>query len=109
LTHWLANEMSPCSVGPSMLLTSISISSSSSSFSADRLKLCQLVNQLTPEQLGSLLEMIQGQCPEALNEEEEEEIEIEVNNIDGPTLQGLISFANQCVNGSDSNKKQKTK
>ena len=76
---------------------------------ADRLKLCQLVNQLTPEQLGSLVEMIQGQCPEALNEEEEEEIEIEVNNIDGPTLQTLIQFANQCVNGSDSNKKQKTK
>ena len=55
------------------------------------------------------MEMIQGQCPEALNEEEEEEIEIEVNNIDGPTLQSLITFANQSVNGSEGHKKQKTK
>ena len=97
---------------PSSKKASSSAASSSSqpeASRADRLKLCQLVNQLTPEQLGSLVEMIQGQCPEALNEEEEEEIEIEVNNIDGPTLQTLIQFANSCVNGGDSNKKQKTK
>ena len=74
---------------------------------ADRLKLCQLVNQLSPEQLGVVVEMVQRECPEALNEEEEEEIEIEVNNIDGATMSGLIAFAQQCLNGGD--KKQKTK
>ena len=101
---------------PSSSSKSKSTTSSSSSHSsstqpeasrADRLKLCQLVNQLTPEQLGSLVEMIQGQCPEALNEEEEEEIEIEVNNIDGNTLQTLIAFAQGCVNPGESNKKKK--
>ena len=76
---------------------------------ADRLKLCQLVNQLTPEQLGSLVETVQQHCPEALNEEEEEEIEIEVNNIDAHTLQLLINFANSCVNGQEHSKKQKVK
>ena len=76
---------------------------------ADRLKLCQLVNQLSPEQLGVVVEMVQRECPEALNEEEEEEIEIEVNNIDGATMSGLIAFAQQCLNGGPADKKQKTK
>ena len=76
---------------------------------ADRLKLCQLVNQLSPEQLGVVVEMVQRECPEALNEEEEEEIEIEVNNIDGATMSGLIAFAQQCLNGGPAEKKQKTK
>ena len=76
---------------------------------ADRLKLCQLVNQLSPEQLGVVVEMVQRECPEALNEEEEEEIEIEVNNIDGATMSGLIAFAQQCLNGGTAEKKQKTK
>ena len=76
---------------------------------ADRLKLCQLVNQLSPEQLGVVVEMVQRECPEALNEEEEEEIEIEVNNIDGATMSGLITFAQQCLNGGQAEKKQKTK
>jgi len=82
---------------------------------ADRLKFSQLVNQLAPEQLGTLVEMIQKDCPEALNEEEDDEIEIEINNIDTNTLQALNNYAQNCVNGAvnsntaDSSKKQKTK
>ena len=109
-----AAAASPASSSSSKSKGGASSSSSSSSHGAqpeasraDRLKLCQLVNQLTPEQLGSLVEMIQGQCPEALNEEEEEEIEIEVNNIDGHTLQTLITFAQQCVSPGEINKKKK--
>lgn len=82
---------------------------------ADRLKFSQFVNQLTPEQLGTLVEMIQKECPEAINEEEDDEIEIEINNIDGQTLLLLNNYANNCIQGgggggvNDSNKKQKLK
>jgi hypothetical protein len=80
---------------------------------ADRLKFSQLVNQLAPEQLGSLVEMIQKDCPEALNEEEDDEIEIEINNIDQPTLLALNNYASNCVSGGatavEANKKQKLK
>ena len=37
---------------------------------ADRLRLSQCVTELTSEQLGALIEIIQKECPEALNEED---------------------------------------
>jgi len=77
---------------------------------ADRLRFSQLVNQLSPEQLGQLVELIQSLSPEALNEEEEEEIEIEINQIDSASLQQLITFANAAIHGTEQqNKKQKVK
>lgn len=76
---------------------------------ADRLKLCQLVSELNSEQLGQLVEIIQKECPEALNEEGDDEVEIETNNIDNTTLQQLVSFAEACVQaGGNRSKKQKT-
>jgi hypothetical protein len=66
---------------------------------ADRLKFSQLVNQLSPEQLGSVIEMLKKDCPGALNEEDDDEIEIEINLIDGNTLNQLISFANTSIQG----------
>ena len=73
---------------------------------ADRVRFSQLVNTLTPEQLGHLVEMIQAECPEALNEEDEDELEIEINNIDATTLSSLNAYAAQC-GGEPSKKKTK--
>jgi len=75
---------------------------------ADRLKLCQLVSELNSEQLGQLVEIIQKECPEALNEEGDDEVEIETNNIDNTTLQQLVAFAENCVQaGGNRAKKMK--
>ncbi len=76
---------------------------------ADRLKFSQLVNQLSPEQLGTVIEMLKKDCPGSLNEEDDDEIEIEINLIDGNSLNQLIAFANNCIAGGDANKKMKTK
>jgi len=72
---------------------------------ADRLKLSQAVNQLSGEDLGTLVEIIQKECPEALNEEDDDEVEIEINNIDAKTLHQLNQFCAQCI--ANNNKKKK--
>jgi len=74
---------------------------------SDRLRLCHLVSELSSEQLGQLVEIIQKECPEALNEEADDEVEIETNNIDNQTLQQLVAFAEACVNTGIKVKKQK--
>jgi len=65
----------------------------------------QLVNQLSSDELGQLVDMIQRDCPGALNEEDDKEIEIEINNIDPTTLLNLIAFCENCVAGSAKRKK----
>jgi len=72
---------------------------------AERLKMSQLVNQLSSDELGQLVDMIQRDCPGALNEEDDKEIEIEINNIDPTTLLSLIAFCETCVAGSAKRKK----
>jgi len=67
---------------------------------AEKLKFSQIVNQLSPEQLGTLVEMIQKDCPAALNEEDDDEIEIEINQLDSNILQALLQFAQNCVSGT---------
>lgn len=64
---------------------------------ADRLMFSSMVSQLTSEQLGSLVQMIQKECPEAINDDDEEELEIEINNLDQPTLHQLNAFCHKCV------------
>lgn len=88
--------------------SSSSASIKNESSRTERLKFSSLVNSLSPEQLGHLVEMISNQCPEALNEDEEEEIEIEINNIDANTLNNLIQYCQSCSQ-EQQNKKQKIK
>eukprot|EP00456_Euglypha_rotunda_P053871 TRINITY_DN4351_c0_g1_i8.p1 TRINITY_DN4351_c0_g1~~TRINITY_DN4351_c0_g1_i8.p1 ORF type:complete len:141 (+),score=36.36 TRINITY_DN4351_c0_g1_i8:122-544(+) len=74
----------------------------------DRVKFSQLINQLSGDQLGELVELIQKECPEALTEVDEEELEIEINAIDSATLFQLNEFAQGCINGTGpANKKRK--
>jgi hypothetical protein len=49
-----------------------------------------------------LVDMLQKECPEALIEDDEDDLEIEIGNIDPNTLLSLIAFAEGCV----SNKKK---
>jgi hypothetical protein len=73
---------------------------------ADRVTFSKLVDKLSSDELGQLVDMIGRDCPTALNEEDEKEIEIEINAIDSSTLMSLIEFAQGCVTNSQ-NKKQK--
>lgn len=64
---------------------------------AERLSFSSMVSSLTSEQLGSLVQMIQKECPEAINDDDEEELEIEINNLDPQTLGQLNAFCHKCV------------
>jgi len=73
---------------------------------ADRVKFSQLVNQLSVDELGKLVDMIQRECPQALTEEDDDELEIEINVIDGPTLGALNAFCNSCINSAKAKRKK---
>jgi len=62
----------------------------------DRIRFSELVNQLTSEQLGQLVDMISRDCSQALTEMGDE-IEIEINNIDPASLLALNAFCEECV------------
>jgi len=73
---------------------------------SEKVKFSQLVNQLDSDQLGEMVSIIQKECPEALNEAEEDDVlEIEINSLDAVTLQSLNVFANQCIETSKKKKK----
>jgi hypothetical protein len=88
---------------------------------SDRLKFAQCMQQLSPEQLGKLVEMIQQECPQALNEDTSndstggDEIEIELNTFDSASFNAFFSYINACLNPSENGvsgsaiKKQKIK
>jgi hypothetical protein len=73
----------------------------------DRVKFSQMVNQLSSDQLGHMVGVLQRQCPEAVNEEDDDELEIEINNIDGATLLHLNAYASECISQNGSSKKKK--
>merc|ERR1711991_168203 len=56
-----------------------------------------LVKQLTAEQLGSVVELIERHCPNALNEGGQDDLEIEVYDIDGETMEKLNILVKKSV------------
>lgn len=64
---------------------------------SDRIKFSQLVNQLNSDELEQLVKKIESECPQALSEELDDELEIEINNIDAATLASLNGFCNKCI------------
>lgn len=72
----------------------------------DRVKFSQLVNQLSSEELGQLVDKIQRECPKALTEEENDEVEIEINHINDDTLLALNAFAEKCIRQKQSHEGQ---
>jgi hypothetical protein len=65
---------------------------------ADRLKFIELVKALTSDQLGQVVETIEKKCPQAMHEDSEDDLEIEIHLIDAETLQELIEYATPLVN-----------
>jgi len=75
---------------------------------ANKVWFSQLVKSLDSEQLGQVVSMIQKDCPEALNEEDDDVLEIEINAIDAGTLTQIINFCNSVISTNDM-AKMKTK
>jgi len=75
---------------------------------ANKVWFSQMVKHLDSEQLGQVVSMIQKDCPEALNEEDDDVLEIEINAIDAGTLTQIINFCNTCISVNDQ-AKMKTK
>ena len=70
-----------------------------------------LLQTLTPQELGSIVEVIDKKCPQALNDNfgapdaNDDEIEIEVYNIEGTVLTDLISFVEKVIANRTSKEK----
>eukprot|EP00483_Globobulimina_turgida_P002564 UN02568 len=74
----------------------------------DRMKFTKLIKQITSDQLGQVVEIIDKKSPQALNDSEgEEDLEIEVYYIDNDTLQELILFCEKCIKKTNKSKKNK--
>lgn len=63
----------------------------------DRINFSNQVHSLSDDQIGNLVVIIQKNCPDALNEEDEHELEIEINTIDGQTFTKIMDYVNQCI------------
>lgn len=70
----------------------------------DQTRFANLASSLNSEDLGVLVDMLQKECPDSLNEEDEDDIEIEIGAIDSSTLLSLISFAETCLNNAKKKK-----
>lgn len=70
----------------------------------DQTRFANLASALNSEDLGVLIDMLQKECPEALNEEDDDDVEIEIGAIDSTTLLSLISFAETCLNNAKKKK-----
>jgi len=67
------------------------------------------LKQLNPDQLGTVVEMIQKQCHRAINEtERSEHIQIEVDSLDVKTLRSLLQYCESCHEQAMKKKKRKT-
>jgi hypothetical protein len=63
----------------------------------DQTRFANLASALTCDELGMLVDMIQKDCPQALIDEDDNDIEIEVGNIDGASLYAYINFAESAI------------
>merc|ERR1712228_739304 len=73
-----------------------------------------LIQNLTPQELGGVVELIDRKSPQALNDKfgaddaNDDEIEIEVYNIEGPILTELIGFIEKVIAKRDKKKSRKS-
>jgi len=59
----------------------------------DQLRFTELIKGLDSKQLGYIVETVEKKCPNAIHEDMQDEVEIEVYLIDATTLQELINYA----------------
>jgi len=73
---------------------------------AEKVKFTQLVNQLSSDQLSQVVAIIHHSCADAINEDSEDVLEIEINSLDGGTLAQLNAFAASAI-AENAKKKKK--
>jgi len=63
-----------------------------------RYRFTELIKKLNSDQIGTIVDLIEKNCPAALHEEDcEEDLEIEVSEIDLKTLNQCNHYAEDCV------------
>lgn len=71
-----------------------------------RFRFTELIKKLTSDQIGTLVDIIERNCPKALHEEDyEEDLEIEVSEIDLKTLTECNNYSNECLANKRNRKK----
>lgn len=63
----------------------------------DQTRFANLASALTCDELGFLVDLIAKECPDALVDEDDNDIEIEIGNIDGSALYAFINYAESCI------------
>lgn len=72
-----------------------------------RFRFTELIKKLNSDQIGTIVDMIEKNCPKALHEEDyEEDLEIEVSEIDFKTLKECNSYAKDCLDQKSSKRKK---
>eukprot|EP00455_Lapot_gusevi_P014802 TRINITY_DN1744_c0_g1_i1.p1 TRINITY_DN1744_c0_g1~~TRINITY_DN1744_c0_g1_i1.p1 ORF type:complete len:153 (+),score=19.64 TRINITY_DN1744_c0_g1_i1:58-516(+) len=70
----------------------------------DKIKFTSLVDKLTSDQLGQVVDFLEKHSPDSISEDEED-LEIEITKIQAHVFLALVNFADHCVNQP---KKRKT-
>lgn len=73
---------------------------------AARFRFTELIKKLNSDQIGTIVDLVEKSCPNALHEEDyEEDLEIEVSEIDVKTLEQCNQYALDCVSSAKRRKK----
>jgi hypothetical protein len=65
----------------------------------ERIAFSKLISQLPNAELNYLVDRVAAGSPEALNEEDEDEVEIDINSISGALLLELNQFMKKAISG----------
>lgn len=73
-----------------------------------RFRFTELIKKLNSDQIGTIVDIIEKNCPKALHEEDyEEDLEIEVSEIDFKTLKECNNYAQDCLEQKNTSAKRK--
>jgi hypothetical protein len=66
---------------------------------AEKTRFSHAIYRMTPEEMGVLLEKIDRLCPDAIDKNTKEEIEINIDKIDARTFRELDRYVRECLAG----------
>ena len=66
---------------------------------AEKTRFSHAIYRMTPEEMGVLLEKIDRLCPDAIDKNTMEEIEINIDKIDARTFRELDGYVDECLAG----------
>ena len=64
---------------------------------AEKTRFSHAIYRMTPEEMGVLLEKIDRLCPDAIDKNTMEEIEINIDKIDARTFRELDRYVRECL------------